>query len=159
VASAGKNVVRIDAAWIGLDPRGVVSQGTTSYRYDALGDFKQVALASGTTIDYGVDGLNCRVGRTVNGVLSKTFVYKDGFKPVAEFDYAGNLVGLFVPNAADAQGRSPVSHRRRSSRSLTRALGFSRAVCGRSALGQWLAVRALFFGTLIGAVRSAVLQR
>src|SRR5262249_37794675 len=45
------------------------AEGTTTYDYDALGNLRGVALPSGTTITYIIDGKNRRVGKKVNGVL------------------------------------------------------------------------------------------
>jgi RHS repeat-associated protein len=46
-----------------------------------------------------VDGLGRRVGKKIDGVLLKQWVYRDALKPVAELDGAGNLVAEFVYGA------------------------------------------------------------
>jgi RHS repeat-associated protein len=69
---------------------------TTSYQYDVLGNLRQVTLPNGTQIDYVVDGENHRVGKRVNGTLTKAFLYQDKFKPIAELDDLGNIVSQFV---------------------------------------------------------------
>jgi RHS repeat-associated protein len=70
--------------------------GTTTYDYDALGNLRHVALPSGMSIDYVIDGQNRRVGRKVNGTLDRTWLYADQTRIVAELDGTGNLIGRFV---------------------------------------------------------------
>ncbi len=68
----------------------------TTYDYDAMGSLRQVVLDTGVTIDYTVDGLNRRVGKSIGGVLVQGFLYQDQLNPVAELDGAGNVVSQFV---------------------------------------------------------------
>ena len=51
----------------------------TTYDYDVLGNLKAVELPDTTSIQYVIDGLGRRVGRKVDGVLEKGFLYKDHF--------------------------------------------------------------------------------
>ena len=69
---------------------------TSTYQYDALGNLRRVTLPNGTVIDYVIDGLNRRVGKKVNGVLTQGLLYKDRLRPVAELDGLGNLVSQFI---------------------------------------------------------------
>jgi YD repeat-containing protein len=69
---------------------------TIHYTYDVAGNLRTVLLPDGLQIDYVIDAANRRVGKKVNGVLGKGYLYKDGLSPVAELDGAGNLVTLFV---------------------------------------------------------------
>ena len=69
---------------------------TTFYTYDNLGNLISVILPDGTDIEYLIDGQNRRVGKKVDGVLQKQWIYQDQLNPVAEFDGAGNLVARFV---------------------------------------------------------------
>jgi RHS repeat-associated protein len=69
---------------------------TIHYSYDVSGNLRTVLLPDGLQIDYVIDAANRRVGKKVNGVLGKGYLYKDGLSPVAELDSAGNLVTLFV---------------------------------------------------------------
>jgi RHS repeat-associated protein len=69
---------------------------TIHYTYDVAGNLRTVLLPDGLQIDYVIDAANRRVGKKVNGVLGKGYLYKDGLSPVAELDSAGNLVTLFV---------------------------------------------------------------
>jgi RHS repeat-associated protein len=69
------------------------------YQYDVLGNLLSVGLPDGRLIEYLVDGLGRRVGKKIDGVLLKQWVYRDALKPVAELDGAGNLVAEFVYGA------------------------------------------------------------
>jgi RHS repeat-associated protein len=69
---------------------------TTSYHYDALGQLHQVTLPDGTIIDYLVDGENRRVGKRVDGVLVRGFLYEGALRPVAELDGSNAVVSRFV---------------------------------------------------------------
>ena len=68
----------------------------TTYSYDSQGNLRYVALPDGRVIDYVVDGFNRRVGKKVNGTLTRRWLYKGHLKPAAEFDGSGNLVAHYV---------------------------------------------------------------
>jgi RHS repeat-associated protein len=53
-------------------------------------------LPNNTEIDYVIDGKNRRVGKRVNGILVKGFLYENELRPVAELDGNGNIVSRFV---------------------------------------------------------------
>ena len=76
--------------------RKVVGTDTTRYTYDALGNLTQVVLPDGTAIGYLLDPQNRRIGRTVNGVLTRAWLYQGQLTPVAELDGSGNVVARFV---------------------------------------------------------------
>jgi RHS repeat-associated protein len=63
------------------------NNATTTYAYDALGNLRSVALPSGETIAYVIDGQNRRVGRMVNNVLVTGWLYEDGLRIAAELDF------------------------------------------------------------------------
>ncbi|WP_374079019.1 RHS repeat domain-containing protein [Bdellovibrio bacteriovorus] len=69
---------------------------TTQYTYDVFGNLKQVQLPGGPTIDYEVDALNRRIGKKVNGVLQKRWVYMDQYRIAAELNAAGAITKRFV---------------------------------------------------------------
>jgi len=69
---------------------------STTFVYDVLGNLIQVGLPNGTSIQYLVDGLNRRVGKKVNGVLVKAWLYQGELTPIAELDGSGQLVSQFV---------------------------------------------------------------
>jgi RHS repeat-associated protein len=66
------------------------------FQYDALGNLLSVGLPNGDLIAYLVDGLGRRVGKKVNGILVRQWIYRDALKPAAELDGSGNLVSEFV---------------------------------------------------------------
>jgi RHS repeat-associated protein len=69
---------------------------TTSYVYDTLGNLMQVTKPNGDVITYTVDGRGRRVGKSVNGMLVKGWLYSNQLRPIAELDGQGNLVSRFV---------------------------------------------------------------
>jgi RHS repeat-associated protein len=69
---------------------------TTTYSYDALGNLTSVVLSDETEIEYVIDGRNRRVGRKVNGVLVRSWLYQNQLSPIAELDSAGTVVSRFV---------------------------------------------------------------
>ena len=69
---------------------------TVTYDYDVFGNLRQVALPAGPVIDYVIDGAQRRVGKKVNGVLAKGWLYQDSLNPIAELDAMGSVVARFV---------------------------------------------------------------
>lgn len=69
---------------------------TTTYQYDVLGNLVSVELPDGTLIAYVIDGCNRIVGKKIDGVLIKGFLYRDKLNPIAELDAVGNVVSRFV---------------------------------------------------------------
>ncbi|MBK6520400.1 MAG: hypothetical protein IPG04_41315 [Polyangiaceae bacterium] len=69
---------------------------TTTYAYDALGNLRGVGLPNGGLVEYLVDGRGRRVGKQVNGVLERGWLWRGQLQPVAELDGAGNVVARFV---------------------------------------------------------------
>ena len=45
---------------------------------------------------YVIDGQSRRIGKKIDGVLTRGFLYKDAFNPVAELDGNNNIVSRFV---------------------------------------------------------------
>ncbi|SFD53815.1 Ig-like domain-containing protein [Pseudoalteromonas denitrificans] len=74
----------------------------TNYSYDVLGNLLAVNIPdegsseNRVNIDYIVDGLNRRIGKKVNGVLIKGWLYQGQLNPVAELDASNNIVSRFV---------------------------------------------------------------
>jgi RHS repeat-associated protein len=66
------------------------------FEYDELGNLLTVGLPNGDLVEYLVDGMGRRVGKKLNGVLTKQWIYRDTLKPVAELDGTGALVSEFV---------------------------------------------------------------
>jgi RHS repeat-associated protein len=69
---------------------------TTTYDYDVFGNLRKVELPSGIEIEYLTDGAQRRIGKKVNGVLVKQWLYQDQLEPVAELDGAGNITKRFT---------------------------------------------------------------
>lgn len=74
----------------------VSSAGRTEYTYDEAGSLEAVALPSGRRIDYVLDPLGARVGRRVDGVLERAWIFGAGVTPVAEADATGRVNTVFV---------------------------------------------------------------
>ncbi|MCG8461863.1 MAG: hypothetical protein MI919_36735, partial [Holophagales bacterium] len=69
---------------------------TVSYDYDVFGNLRQLDLPGGATIDYVIDGAQRRIGKKVDGVLTRAWLYQDGLNPIAELDPAGNVIARFI---------------------------------------------------------------
>ncbi len=68
----------------------------TTYSYDAVGNLRQVVLPDGTDITYFVDGQGRRVGKVVNGVFERGWLWRGQLQPVAELDATGAVAKRFV---------------------------------------------------------------
>ncbi|HPA20923.1 MAG TPA: RHS repeat-associated core domain-containing protein, partial [Verrucomicrobiae bacterium] len=88
---------------------------TTLYRHDALGNLTGATLPSGTVIEYVLDGLGRRVGKNINGALSRGYLYSGTLAPIAELDGSNNIVSVFVygrlPNVPDYMVRGGTIYR------------------------------------------------
>ena len=62
---------------------------TAKYVYDYFGNLLTVILPNKDRIDYIIDGQNRRIGKKVNGVIIKKWIYSGQLTPVAELDSAG----------------------------------------------------------------------
>jgi RHS repeat-associated protein len=67
-----------------------------------MGSLIGVNLPDGRLIEYVTDGKGRRIGKMVNGVLTKQWIYRDQLKPVAELDGSGNLVARFIYGAKNS---------------------------------------------------------
>lgn len=72
-----------------------VGDATTTFDYDAFGNLRRVAMP-GRTIEYLVDGQNRRVGKKVDGVLVRGWLYGDQYRIVAELDGSNQVVSRFI---------------------------------------------------------------
>jgi RHS repeat-associated protein len=72
------------------------SGNTWSYSYDNLGNLISVSRPDGKSIGYLVDGANRRVGKLVDGVLQRGFLYRSQLQVVAELDASGSVRSRFV---------------------------------------------------------------
>jgi RHS repeat-associated protein len=72
------------------------TSSTTEYDYDEFGNLRRVVLPDTRVITYHIDGLNRRVGKSINGVRQWGLLYANQLEPVAELDAAGNVVASFL---------------------------------------------------------------
>ncbi len=68
----------------------------TSFGYDVFGNLLGVDLPDSTAIDYVVDAKNRRIGKKVDGVLDRAFLWENSLAPSAELDDTGTVVTRFV---------------------------------------------------------------
>ncbi len=68
----------------------------TRYQYDALGKLLSVTLPGGVVIDYGLDAAGRRVGKKVNGVSQKGWLYDGPLRVVAQTDASGTVTQRYV---------------------------------------------------------------
>jgi RHS repeat-associated protein len=68
---------------------------TTTFAYDSFGNLRNVSLP-GVAIEYLVDAVNRRVGKKINGTLTRGWTYADGFRIITEVDGGGATVSRFV---------------------------------------------------------------
>jgi len=79
-----------------LTKTNTTNNEVTGYVYDVLGNLIEVNLPDSTKIEYVIDGLNRRVGKKVNGIKTKGWLYQDQLNPVAELDGNNNITARFV---------------------------------------------------------------
>jgi RHS repeat-associated protein len=70
--------------------------GVEAFTYDARGVLRQATTAQGNVINYVIDPQGRRIGRRVNGTLDKGWLYRDGLRPVAQINSAGQVEAVFV---------------------------------------------------------------
>ncbi|MHB9000599.1 MAG: IPT/TIG domain-containing protein [Thermoanaerobaculia bacterium] len=89
--------------------------GTTTYDYDALGNLRKVVLPDGRIVEYVIDAQNRRVGKKINGILAKGWLYSNQLRIAAELDGGGTIISRFVyasrSNVPDFMIRGGVSFR------------------------------------------------
>ena len=59
------------------------AEGETTYRYDNLGNLREVNLPDNTKITYAIDPQDRRIGRKENGQWTHKWIYQDGLNPIA----------------------------------------------------------------------------
>ncbi len=87
---------------------------TDTFSYDAMGNLRSVALASGVQLTYQIDGLNRRIGTAINGTQAQGLLYGTGPQPLAQLDGTGKVVATFLygtGNAPDAILQDGVTYR------------------------------------------------
>lgn len=68
----------------------------THYSYDVFSNLRQVTLDDGRVIDYAIDALNRRVGKSIDGVRQHGWLYANDLEPIAELDALGNVIASFL---------------------------------------------------------------
>lgn len=74
----------------------ILGNDTTRLTYDARGALRSVRLADGTNISYVIDAEGRRVGKRINGVTTKAWLYESGLAIAAELSATGAVVSRFV---------------------------------------------------------------
>jgi RHS repeat-associated protein len=59
-------------------------------------NFRRILSLTGTVIEYLVDGRNRRVGKKVNGVIERQWIYDGQLRPVAEMNGSGNITATYI---------------------------------------------------------------
>ncbi len=75
-----------------IDP----AENRTEFFYDPFGQLRQVDLPSGVRLSYAIDPSGRRIGRSVDGVFERGWIYGDSLHPIAEFDASGQIQSIFV---------------------------------------------------------------
>src|SRR5258708_19496146 len=73
-----------------------VGTDTTRYVYGTRGDLTSVRLPNGTLIEYVNDALGRRIGKKVNGSVSRGWLYASDIAIAAELDPLGQVATRFV---------------------------------------------------------------
>jgi RHS repeat-associated protein len=68
----------------------------TSYSYDIFGNLKKVILPDQKVIEYVLDSQNRLVGKRVNGIMTRLYIYPSQTQIAAELDGAGKLINRYV---------------------------------------------------------------
>ena len=72
------------------------ARGTSAYTYDSLGQLRQVSLPNGQSIEYAIDPLGRRIGKSKNGQRQYGLIYQDNLRPIADTDENGDLKTLYI---------------------------------------------------------------
>lgn len=85
------------------------------YHFNSFGSLTQVELSDGRVVDYTLDAQNRRVGKSVDGVLQKGYLYRNQLQIIAELDSTGNVVSTFIygskTNVPEAMIRGGIEYR------------------------------------------------
>jgi RHS repeat-associated protein len=72
------------------------TSSTTEYDYDEFGNLRRVVLPDTRVITYHIDGMNRRVGKSIDGVRQWGLLYANQLEPVAELNASGAVVASFI---------------------------------------------------------------
>lgn len=70
-------------------------EGTTTYDYDATGNLNSVILPD-KTVSYAYDGMNRRIAKAVDGVVTERFIYLSQLKPFAKVNSDGSIAETYI---------------------------------------------------------------
>lgn len=105
MASYGDSTYTFDDAGFLTRKTDISTGDETVYDYDVLGNLRSVALPDGRLIEYEIDAAGRRVGKKVNGVVEKRWLYIGALNPVAELNENNELLSTFIyssrPNVPD----------------------------------------------------------
>ena len=76
--------------------RSVPSIPMQTLTYDAFGNLLSVVPATGSRIDYVIDGKGLRVGKKVGGTPTRQWLWSSQLRPIAELDGSGTLLERYV---------------------------------------------------------------
>jgi len=79
-----------------VEREDVTTNEVTAFEYDAVGILRGVTLPNGDVLEYLVDGTGRRVGKTVNGVFERGWLWRGQLQPVSELDASGAVAKRFV---------------------------------------------------------------
>lgn len=83
----------------------IVGSDTTGYTFDSYGNLRSISLPSGERIEYIIDGKGRRIGKKLNGIVVKKWLY---YKQtcIAELDSVNNIVVRFFGNCMYKNGNT-----------------------------------------------------
>ncbi len=79
-----------------LSRENLLTSEVFEYEYDAFGQLRSVILPDSTEVSYVLDSRARRVGKRVDGVTQRGWVYGDALRVIAETDDEGVLMSRFV---------------------------------------------------------------
>ena len=74
----------------------ITNNDTTKYVYDDFGNLISVHLPDGTLIEYIIDGQNRRIGKKVDGILEKRYIYSGNYGLIAELDNSNQVSVRYI---------------------------------------------------------------
>jgi RHS repeat-associated protein len=69
---------------------------TTRYFFDAFANLMAVRLPDGTVVEYVLDANGLRIGKNVNGAVTRRWIYANNLRIIAELDSTNQITKRFV---------------------------------------------------------------
>lgn len=79
-----------------LTKTNTLTSQTTSFSYDARGALRSVTLPNTDVISYEIDGFNRRIGRKLNGVVTRRYIYSGQYQIIGEVSPTRTLVRRYI---------------------------------------------------------------